>query len=55
MQKKQRNATPQARPDERKSQRARLEEITSKQRSEVARSVHRARWAKPKKSRQPQD
>jgi hypothetical protein len=45
----------QARPGEPRHQRAALQAITSKQRSEIAENAKRARFAKTKKSRQPQD
>jgi hypothetical protein len=43
------------RPGELSHKRAALQAITSKQRSEIAASAGRARFAKIKKSRQPQD
>jgi hypothetical protein len=43
------------RPDELKHKRAALEAITRKQRSEIAGNANRGRFAKTKKSRQPQD
>jgi hypothetical protein len=52
---KKKNAQAAHRPGEPRHKRGALQAITSKQRSEIAESAGRARFAKPKRSRQPQD
>jgi hypothetical protein len=52
---KKKNAQTTHRPSELRHKRAALQLITSKQRSEIAENTNRARFAKTKKSRQPQD
>jgi len=52
---KKKNAQTTYRPGELRHKRAALQLITSKQRSEIAENTNRARFAKTKKSRQPQD
>jgi hypothetical protein len=52
---KKKNTQATTRPSERRHKRAALEAITSKQRSEIAENANRARFARTKESRQPQD
>jgi hypothetical protein len=52
---KKKNTKANYRPGEPRHKREALQAITSKERSEIARNANRARFAKTKKSRQPQD